>query len=71
MVAPEPGGGVGDQRKARGVALGEPVLAEPADLLEHPLGELALDPLGHHPPDQPLPVALDPAALAPGRHVAP
>ena len=41
VVALQPGRGVGDQREARRVALGKAVLAEAADLLEDPLGELA------------------------------
>ena len=70
VVAFHPGRGVGDQGEARGVAFGEAVLAEAADLFEDALGELALDALGAHPLHQALAVALDAAGAAPGGHVA-
>ena len=60
VVAFEVGGGIGDMGKAGGMALGEAVFAESADLLEDTLGKFRLNPLGHHAGDQPLPVPLDP-----------
>ena len=71
VVTAEPGGGVGDEREARGMTLRKPVLSEAADLVEHPLGELARDALRQHAGHQPVAVPLDASAAAPRRHVAP
>jgi hypothetical protein len=72
MVALEPRGGVGDERKARRVALGKAVLAKAADLLEDPLGEfLAAMPFFIMRVDEALAVLLDAAATSPRGHVAP
>ena len=62
---------VGDESKARRVALGKAVLSEAPDLLEDAFGELPRDALPLHPADEPLPVALDPAGLSPRGHVTP
>jgi hypothetical protein len=52
------------------VGLREPVLAEPADLLEHALGEVGRDPLRDHARDEAVAVVVDAAGLAPRGHVA-
>ena len=52
------------------MAFGKAVVSEPADLLEHPLGELPGDPLGHHACHQPVAVPVDPPGAMPRRHVA-
>ncbi len=70
IVVLDPGGAPGDEGKTRGVALGESVLAEAADLLEDPLGKLLADALVGHAGDELLTVLLDAAALAPCGHVA-
>ena len=65
-----PSGGVGDQCKAGRMALGESVLPEAADLLEHLLGKGGIDALGDHALHQSRTVTLDPTAASPGGHVA-
>ncbi len=52
------------------MALGEAVLAEPADLLEDLLGECFRDAFFGHAAKKPLSVPLDPPRAAPGGHVA-
>ena len=52
------------------MALRKAVVAESADLLEHPLGELPGDPLRHHAGHQPIAVPVDPPGAMPCRHVA-
>ena len=71
VVAPHPRCRIGDERKARRVTLREPILAEPADLLENPLGEFRRDALLDHARDEPVVMLLDSPLDAPRRHVAP
>jgi hypothetical protein len=49
-----PRGGVRDEREARGVALGEAVLAEATDLFKNALGKLPFDSPGDHAFDDPV-----------------
>ena len=71
LVALEPGGDIHEYREARGVALGEAVLAEALDLLEAAIGELTRVAVGEHAVDELLAEAEDRVALAlPGGHGA-
>ena len=68
VVVLEPGADIDQQRKARGMALREAVLAKALDLLEDALGIFGLVALGHHATDQPLVERPDTALAFPGRH---
>ncbi len=70
IVAAQIGRGVGDERETGGVAFGETVFAEAANLFEDPFGKFLRDALRDHPRDEALPVPFDAAGLAPRGHVA-
>ncbi len=64
LVALEPAGDVDEDGEARGVALGEAVLAEALDLLEAALGEVPRVAALEHAGDEPLAEGVDRVALA-------
>ena len=70
LVMLEPRRHVNQQRKARGMRLGETVFAEALDLLEEPLGELLVVAALRHAVDQPPLEALELAVAPPRRHRA-
>src|SRR6185312_7455268 len=69
VVDLDPGRGVDEEGEARGVRLGEAVLAEAVDLLVELLAEAARDAAAGEAVEELVAVALQAARLAPARHV--
>src|SRR5262249_33202775 len=70
VMAFDPGRDIDKMSEARGVALGEAVLAEALDLVEAALGELGRIAARRHAPDHLLVQAVDSASTAEGGHGA-
>src|SRR5258705_12186459 len=68
IVTLDPGRGVDQKRKARGVAFGKAVFAEAFDLAEAALGEVARIAAPGHPADELVAEEMHIAVVAKGRH---
>src|SRR5690606_41192958 len=68
VMALDPGRGVDQQRETRRMAFREAIFAEPLDLPETALGEIARIATPRHPVDELVAEELDRAGAAEGRH---